>query len=379
MRGGGGRSFGGGGNRSFGGRAGGGLSGGRGGSSGLGSRGGSLGGLGGAHRPRRTHIHLSPFAFGGWGWGRRRGVVHHHHHGSGGCGGCAGFSSLFAVILVLLVILLVIFAVQDFIPGSGGSGGVTRSTVQREALPRGSVVETGYYTDELNWIQNRTTLTAGMRNFYQRTGVQPYLYITDNINGSASPSVSEAEAFAQALYDELFQDEAHLLVIFFEPRPSYYHTWYLAGRQAKAVLDDEAMDILLDYIDRYYYHDRYNEEQFFSMAFDDASKRIMAVTRSPWIPVMTFGILALIGFLAFTWWKKHKEQKNREAEQNERILNSSLDTFGGDDAAADLAKKYEENVYNDPEKAKEMVKKYNELKSNNLSNNNNDNKEGGEK
>lgn len=223
------------------------------------------------------------------------------------------------------------------------SGDVTKSTVEREALPRGSVVETGYYTDELDWIGNPTQLTAGMKNFYQKTGVQPYLYITDTINGSHSPTNADAEAFAQAKYNELFKDEAHVLLIFFEYIESEYHTWYQTGNQAKTVLDTEAMNILLDYVDRYYY-ESLTDEAFFSKSFDDAAVRIMEVTRSPWTTALTvIGILIIIVIL-FIWWTNMKKQKNAEAEQMERILKTPLETFG-DKAFDDLTKKYD-----DPEK-----------------------------
>jgi hypothetical protein len=86
---------------------------------------------------------------------------------------------------------------------SNGSG-ITKSTVQRVPLPKGSVHETGYFTDELNWIGSKATLTAGMKHFYEKTGVQPYLYITDTVNGSHTPTTAELEAYANGLYDRLF-------------------------------------------------------------------------------------------------------------------------------------------------------------------------------
>jgi hypothetical protein len=164
--------------------------------------------------------------------------------------------------------------------GASSGGGITKSTVKREALPRGSVDETEYYADELGWSSNRATLTAGMKNFFNRTGVQPYLYITDSIDGSLSPTEDQVEAFASKMYDDLFSDEAHLLMVFFDYRDEIdrYHTWTLCGTQAKAVVDKEAEDILYDYIDLYYYQQNLAADEFFSKAFDDASKRIMTVT-----------------------------------------------------------------------------------------------------
>lgn len=357
--GGGGRSFGGGGSRGFGGRSGsGGFS--RGGSLGSSGRsGGSSTGLFGGGSSRGGSLGSSGRSGSGstgiFGGGSSQGGMFRSHRnprpimgpvwrpyprlGGGGCGCITA-----PTIVLLIVIIIIAFSLFSFQSCGRESGSITQSTIERQPLPKGSVVETGYYTDTLNWITNKTTLTAGMKNFYRETGVQPYLYITDNINGVTDPSDIEVMDFAFSLYDDLFADEAHLLLIFFEPYPSDYSTWYLAGKQAKAVIDDEAADILLDYIDRYYYEDL-TDEEFFSKSFNDAGKRIMTVPKSPWIPVLIIigiGIIILIGFI---WWRKAKEQKNRETEATERILNTPLDIFG-DSQADDLAKKYED----DPDK-----------------------------
>ncbi len=204
------------------------------------------------------------------------------------------------------------------------------------------VNETGYYTDENDWINNKTLLQKGLKNFYNKTGVQPYLYITDSINGTHDPDMSQLTFFAEQLYDELFTDEAHLLLVFFEYDSGEYMTSYVTGSQAKTVIDDEAGDILLDYLDKYYYYDM-SDEQYFSKSFDDAAERIMKVYRSPWLTVLIFIAVILLAIILFKWWEKAKEQKNKEAEMNAQILNTPLEQFGDtSDEAEELGKKYED-------------------------------------
>lgn len=337
--GGGGRSFGGGGSRGFGGRSGGSSGFGRssGGFSGSRNKGSSFGGLSsGSGRRVTPGLPMLPI----FGSSRRRSPVSSPRTGGpgGAMGGCssAGCLTVFIIGLVLVIILTIIFTAG---PGNPEQA-VTKSTVKREPLPAGSVIETDYFTDELDWIGQTTQLLAGMKNFYQATGVQPYLYLTDRINGESDPSEAQVEAFAGQLYDQLFEDEAHLLVIFQEYQ-GQYHTWYLTGIQARSVIDTEAADILMDYIDRYYYDNSLSEEAFFSKAFDDAGKRIMDVTRSPWIPVMIVAGAAVILIILFVWWQKRQKQKNLEAEQTAEILNTKLETFA-DSEAETLAKKYEQ-------------------------------------
>lgn len=239
-----------------------------------------------------------------------------------------------------------IFLLGPRIFDSGGtqsntsSTSITASTVAREPLPSGAVNETDYYTDEADWVENRTVMTEGLRYFYQETGVQPHVYITTEIDGNHYATMDEVGEFAEDAYDELFTDEAHLLLVFYEGTPSQYMTYYVAGSQAKQVIDNEAADILLDYIDRYYYDMDLNTSQFFSKSFRDAADRIMEVTRSPWPTVlMVFAGVILVALLYF-WWKRRKEQEAIEAKRTEEILNTPIDTFGQESEADELAKKY---------------------------------------
>lgn len=253
----------------------------------------------------------------------------------------AGCSTTIITALVITILVIVIFVILSSSFNNNNSGlQVTKSTIERVALPKGSVNETGYYTDDLGWIKNRTKLETGLKNFYNKTGVQPYLYITDTINGTHYPETEDFEIFSNNLYDELFTDEAHLLFIFFEYGDENLD-YYLCGAQAKTVIDNEAADILLDYIDRYYYDTRLTEEELFSKAFSDAADRIMKVTRSPWSYVFIVIGIAIIVIILFRWWKKSKEQKNLERQQREKILNTPLNQFGSTEAE-ELAKKYEQ-------------------------------------
>ena len=337
----GGGSRGGGGGRSFGGSGGGrNVSGG---GSRMGGSGTGFSGTGRTPPPLRTPaprmVIVGRPRMGGWGWGRGF-RIHGPRRGS-------GFTSIIIAVIALIILLSVISFIANLSIPSGGANQITQSTILREALPRGSASETGeLYTDHLNWIGNRTTLNNGLQNFYERTGVRPHLYITGEIDGTANPTNAQGVSFAEQIYNEMFTDQAHLLLVFFENEMGRSEMWFWRGALAETVLDDQAMDILMDYIVRNYHQNNLNEDAFFSRSFDEASQRIMTVHRSPWFPVMIVSGIALILFLLFTWWKQSKAQKNMEAEQTERILSQSLETFGssgGNDEASRLARQYEEN------------------------------------
>ena len=330
-----GRSGGGGGRSggfSGGGRSGGSFSGGR--SSSRSGRGGGFS-SGGFGRPPRSYGYRGPVFintnryYGGRPAGYRGG-------GSRGC------SSVIATFVVLVVLVMILFPIMRINFGVGESS-IAASTIAREPLPAGTVNETGYYTDECGWISNENLLTSGMKSFYKLTGVQPYLYIADSVNGTNSPSASEIEDFAASLYDQLFTDEAHFLLVFCDDGMGGYICGYQAGSQAKTIMDSEAVGILADYLDRYY-SSNMEDEEFFSTTFEKTAERIMTVTKSPWptvlIVVAVIAGVVVVCLLLFNWWKKAKAQKNLEDQRTAEILNTPLETFG-DSEAEDLAKKYQ--------------------------------------
>ncbi len=240
--------------------------------------------------------------------------------------------------MVIGVIVIVLIALASIFSLDSDGYEVTKSTITREPLPAGSVHETAYYTDTLDWISRSNTLEEGMKNFYKKTGIQPYLYIADSLNGNPTPTDADAEAFAHKLYDELFTDEAHLLVLFVE-NDMGYRIWYLTGSQAKTIFDAEAGDILIDYFDRYYSSDL-TDEEYFSTVFDKTAERMMTVTKSPWVNVAFVALGVLLVIILFIWWNKAKEKKLKEAEETRRILETPIDNLAEDEAEK-RAKKYE--------------------------------------
>ena len=303
-----------------------------------GGLGGSFGG--GGHRPRPRYNRPRGYSGGGmWGrpyWGRPR------YRRGGGCGG-AGCGFILMGVFLLMVVMIVMSSIGNFNPTMPGS--VTPSTIEREPLQSGLVNETDYYTDEARWIENHTTMVHGLRHFYNETGVQPHVYITDNINGETNPSFDEFNEYAESIYDELFTDEAHLLLVFFEPSPSDYIFDFIPGRQIGTVIDSEAENIIADYIERYYYDMNLTTEEFFSKAFQESADRIMEVTKSPWITVWIVIAVVVLIFILFSWWKSKQAQKNLEAEQTKDILSQPIQKFGAS-PEDELTKKYQ----NDPEK-----------------------------
>ena len=147
-------------------------------------------------------------------------------------------------------------------------------------------------------------------------------------------------AYAEELYPQLFTDEGHFLLVFCDDDRGSYNCGYVVGSQAKTVMDDEAVAILADYLDRYYNDYSISEEEIFSNTFEDTGERIMTVTKSPLPTVAVCIAVVVVAALVFVTLKKRREQREREQKRAEEILKTPLEKFG-DKEVEDLAKKYE--------------------------------------
>ena len=263
--------------------------------------------------------------------------------------------------LTALIILFVFFAVFALMANSS-SGGIPQSTVDRTKLDAKYVTKTGYYEDRTGWITSTSRLEKGLRAFYEKTGVQPFLYVVQDINGDTNPSNSEMDAFCAQLYDELFEDEGHILVVSYD----YIGYWYYVGHSAETVFDTEAQEIFETYIDHYaddLVYDQIELDEFYASVFSDTADRIMQVTPNYSMYLIIGIVVLVILLLLFRWWQKVKEQKNKEAAHAEAILNADINDLANDPKLSDLEDKYESypasaTTASDAEKAQEEKPSY---------------------
>ena len=202
---------------------------------------------------------------------------------SGGSGGGGCFSTFFTLIIMVIIAGAVYFGVSDEMPQPVQFFLIERSTENREALPESKCtpVDVWYQDDWGDWIDEEgeeDALIDGLKSFYESTGVQPYLWITGE-DGGQYESAQSLEDLAEAKYKELFGiDEGHMIVIFREypNNSSEYICTVTPGYDAETqVLDEQAREILLDFIDYFYTDTDLNEGYFFKYSFKNAGERIM--------------------------------------------------------------------------------------------------------
>lgn len=226
------------------------------------------------------HSSRSSYSHSSRSYGSSGGYSGGSHRSGGGCGSV--FGSFIAIIIIISFIGLFIAALE------GSANGniplfIERSTVNREPLPDSKCTpyEEWYQDDWGDWIDDygeENSLIHGLRYFYEKTGVQPYLWIMGE-EGKDFKYEESLEELSDIKYKELFgDDEGHLIVIFREypNASSNYICTATPGYDAEVqVMDEQAREILLDYIDYYYTDNNLTEGQFFDQAFCQAANRMM--------------------------------------------------------------------------------------------------------
>lgn len=244
---------------------------------------------------------------------------------------------MMSIVMFILITNMTIKAVSVDITSTE-----TKSTIKREKLESGLVKETDYFTDTLGWIKSPRKIEEGMRYFYKETGVQPHALIIDNMYGDSNPGPEISDKYLNEQYDKLFDDEAHVLLVFLDNGNDVGY-WAISGDLTRTVMDDEARDILLDYTDRYAFSDL-GEEEMFSIIFTRTADSIMREYKSPWIKVVITAIVfiatLLITYIVGNTIVKRREQELIENQQNLDILNTPLEKIKTNDLADDLAQQY---------------------------------------
>lgn len=250
------------GGRSFGGRSGGGFSGGR----GSGHPGGGPGfGGPGFRGPRRPGF--GPVFHGGgfyrWGGPRR---------GGSGC-------SLFIIILII-----VLFFGSRMFPAIHSSQNNTEVTVSRTERTKvtGTSTYKDWYVDELNFIDHAADLTDGLKHFYSRTGIQPYVMLLDydpSVWSGGKWNETAGEKYLAQVYEDTFSDNGHMILAYFscendsEDMDGTFYLYY--GSAAYSVMDAEAETIFWSYFDMNYNDLDLSISEFIGETFEETADNIM--------------------------------------------------------------------------------------------------------
>lgn len=206
----------------------------------------------------------------------------------------------------------------------------------------GTVNWNGYYSDPdgLLYDDEIKPLEDGLEHFYKTTGVCAYVYFVEELDEN-----TDGIEYVSALYDELFNDEGHILLLYDYMNAYMYDA---EGYAIGTIIDSEALDMIYDYIEAEWAEDSENLGAIFGDGCAKAADRMMYKEKTFAQKYMAIIIVIIVAIalvivtcVLFKWWKARTAQKNKEQEDLERTLNTPLESFGSTDME-DLRKKYDD-------------------------------------
>lgn len=261
---------------------------------------------------------------GGWGPPPPGGGFHYHHYG--GYGGyypprrSSSIGSILTAIFFLFVFLFVF--VSSF------SNGKQVSTRNRERIENPVAYTNDCVKDEIGYVEDTSALSRNLQNFYNKTGIQPYIYL--KAYDASLSTDTEKEDYAKDWYDKNIDNEDTFLYVYFEdadPDEVGYMA-YVNGKEVTSVMDAEAVSIFWNYIDRYWTDGSLTMVQVFSKTFDSTAKTIMTKSTTG-KDLAKKGILfgtVLVGAVAvIVILRMHYKRQKEKAQETIDILNTPLD------------------------------------------------------
>lgn len=249
-------------------------------------------------------------------------------------GGCFGTIIIMVILMAFLILMFQSCAVNSaYNIGSSYSTNAQKSTIAREKLKTGNAYINNCIVDDLGWFDNVSKTESQLKEFWDETGVQPYIILKEFDPGLTTDS--EKEQWAVDYYDENFDTENIFLFVYFAEEDTDNDVGYMAyvnGYETSSVMDSEAVEIFWNNIDKYWYTDLSTDDVFIK-AFQDTAGTIMHVSTTgkdilKWALIVL--AVALAGAVIINLVKQKNKRAREKAEEDERILKTSIHDIAKD-------------------------------------------------
>ena len=262
--------------------------------------------------PSMHHYHHTPPPLRRGYYGYRRNVY---------TSSSSGLGTLIACLIVFAVVIFSFFMIAS------DDSDVT-STINREKIENPIPYDNNCIKDELGYVENTSKLSKNLKNFYNKTGIQPYIYLKSY--DETLTSDSQKDNYAQNWYEQNIDNEDTFLFVYYEdqnPNEIGYMA-YVNGKQVTSVMDSEAVNIFWNYIDRYWTDDSLSTVEVFTKTFNSTANTIMekSTTSNDIIKIICIivGIVIVIGGIIYILRMKFKRDKEK-AKETVEILKTPLD------------------------------------------------------
>lgn len=233
----------------------------------------------------------------------------------------SGLGTLIACLIVFAVVIFSFFMIAS------DDSDVT-STINREKIENPIPYDNNCIKDELGYVENTSKLSKNLKNFYNKTGIQPYIYLKSY--DETLTSDSQKDNYAQNWYEQNIDNEDTFLFVYYEdqnPNEIGYMA-YVNGKQVTSVMDSEAVNIFWNYIDRYWTDNSLSTVEVFTKTFNSTANTIMekSTTSNDIIKIICIivGIVIVIGGIIYILRMKFKRDKEK-AKETVEILKTPLD------------------------------------------------------
>lgn len=243
-------------------------------------------------------------------------------------------------VITTVVVVFIMFGVFINLAGSfiGSIQSAPRSTVVREKIPTKTAYMNDCVIDEIGWVESTSYVSRGLKEFWEETGVQPFIYLRKY--DPTLVSDDQKEQWALDYYDKTFDQENVLLFVYFAEFNTDYDVGYMAyanGYETSTVMDAEAIDIFWNYVDSNWTSSKETDDVLVDM-FTSTSNAIMHVstTNKDIIKdLIVFTIVAVIFMSVIVIIMISHKRAREKAAEDERILNTPLDSFNTTDNLED--------------------------------------------
>lgn len=233
----------------------------------------------------------------------------------------SGLGTLIACLIVFAVVIFSFFMIAS------DDSDVT-STINREKIENPIPYDNNCIKDELGYVENTSKLSKNLKNFYNKTGIQSYIYLKSY--DETLTSDSQKDNYAQNWYEQNIDNEDTFLFVYYEdqdPNEIGYMA-YVNGKQVTSVMDSEAVNIFWNYIDRYWTDNSLSTVEVFTKTFNSTANTIMekSTTSNDIIKIICIivGIIIVIGGIIYILRMKFKRDKEK-AKETVEILKTPLD------------------------------------------------------
>lgn len=216
---------------------------------------------------------------------------------------------------VVAVILLLITVIMGFLYFRNSNQNT------REKLQVLNSYDSACIADNEYWFDNVSSTEGRLKDFFNKTGVQPYIVI--NSFDPDLTSDTEKTAYAEQWYDANIDNECSFLYMYFpesDPDEVGYMS-YVVGKQAETVMDTDVVDTFWDNLDTNWYSDKSTDEMFYD-TFISTARYAM----KDYSPVPTVIVFALTAFSFVLVIRNTRNARSWEkAKETEKILNADID------------------------------------------------------